>query len=280
MNALLTQAAATGQAPKYMLLDDRNVVNSDAELVFGKVSKHPGGAMVKEEREYEMRIDNGQPNVWFDPALGKWRAWYSAFTSCSKPKATVPICNNASQQCGTVSGGPGYSSAARGTGLLYAESDDGVSWYKPDLGLVSWKGSTANNLVMQDPSGQHGGMTTGIYLDEAAPPAERYKIVTGSNGKGEIALSADGLVWNASKDLEPETHGRWDTPKNVVWDPSLRQWILYARSTPTTNGLRIQSYTHSLTADYMGDWAPVQPTGLNSSADYQPDGLVVWRKSC
>ena len=40
--------------------------------------------------------------------------------------------------------------------------------------------------------------------------------------------------------------------------------------------MRIQSYTHSLTEDYMGDWSPATPTGLNTSSDYQPDGLVAW----
>lgn len=56
----------------------------------------------------------------------------------------------------------------------------------------------------------------------------------------------------------------------------MKQWIMYDRSTPTVNedeggSLRIQSYTHSLTPDFMGAWAPTQPTGLNSSADYQPE---------
>ena len=32
----------------------------------------------------------------------QWRAWYSAFTTCSKPKDTVPFCNNAPQTCGTT----------------------------------------------------------------------------------------------------------------------------------------------------------------------------------
>ena len=40
--------------------------------------------------------------------------------------------------------------------------------------------------------------------------------------------------------------------------------------------LRVQAYTHSLSEEFMGDWAPATPTGLNSSAQYQPDGLVVW----
>ena len=71
-------------------------------------------------------------------------------------------------------------------------------------------------------------------------------------------------------------HARWDTPKNTVWDPVRRQWIIYLRSAPTQQGTRIQSFTHSLTDDFMGAWAPATPTGLNTSLDYQPDGLVVW----
>ena len=51
---------------------------------------------------------------------------------------------------------------------------------------------------------------------------------------------------------------------------------MYLRSQPTEGGMRIQSYTHSLTEKFMGDWAPATPTGLNTSLDYQPDGLVVW----
>ena len=52
-------------SPKYLLLDDRNVISTDgATLVLGSVTKHSGGAVLREEREYEMRFDNMQPNVW------------------------------------------------------------------------------------------------------------------------------------------------------------------------------------------------------------------------
>ena len=102
-----------------MLLDDRNVVDTDASFVLGEVEKHDAGPLITEEREYEMRFDNMQPNVWcggerqsrvlvllsnsiglmfrrlchhdctptsrYDPVpypgRKKWRAWYSAFTS-------------------------------------------------------------------------------------------------------------------------------------------------------------------------------------------------------
>ena len=260
---------------KYLLLDDRNIIDTGtASLALGAVTKNPAGALIKEERDYEMRFDNMQPNVWYDPALGKWRAWYSAFTDCGgKPKTEVPYCNNAPQTCGSTNGG---SKASRGSGLLFAESDDGIVWTKPDLNMTDWKGSKANNLI------ELGGMTTQVYLDErAANSSERYKIVTGSNGAGGIATSPDGIHWSPVKDLEGQTHARWDTPKNLIWDHERQQWIIFVRSSPTASepeggGLRIQSYTHSLTADFMGNWAPAAPTGVNSSFHYQPDGLVAF----
>ena len=231
-------------------------------------------------RPYEMRFDNMQPNVWYDPVAypgrKKWRAWYSAFTSCTKTaKDKTPFCNNQPQTCGTTN----PTGGGRTSGLLFAESDDGFNWTKPDLNMAEFpakSGNMKNNLLEND------GMTTGIYLDEDAPPAERYKISTGSNGKGGIAVSPDGIHgWvNATKDLEADTHARWDTPKNIVWDPLQKQWIMYLRAQPTEGStagpLRIQSYSHSNTEDFMGDWSPATPTGLNTSTDYQPDGLVVF----
>jgi hypothetical protein len=175
------------------------------------------------------------------------------------------------QKCGTTN----KKGGKRGSGFLYAESDDGITWEKPNLGMTEFppkSGNKNNNLLEND------GMTTGIYLDESAPAAERYKITTGSNGAGAIAVSPDGIHgWlDKTKNLEKMTHARWDTPKNTVWDPVRKQWIIYLRAQPTEQSLRIQSYSHSTDADFMGEWSPATPTGLNTSLDYQPDGLVVW----
>lgn len=46
------------------------------------------------------------------------------------------------------------------------------------------------------------GMAFGVYLDlNATSPEERYKLATGSNGAGGVALSKDGLTWQKQKDL-------------------------------------------------------------------------------
>ena len=47
-----------------MMLDDRNVISTTAKFVLGPVDKSPFSPLIKEEREYEMRFDNMQPNIW------------------------------------------------------------------------------------------------------------------------------------------------------------------------------------------------------------------------
>lgn len=221
-----------------------------------------------------------QPNVWYDPELGKWRCWYSTFTSCSKPKHLVPECDNAPQKCGTMHPKGfwgGFSGIKFGRAFAYAESSDGYNWSKPPLGLVSWNGSTANNLL------RIGGMASGVHLDESAPPSQRYKLVTltADDESGGVVASPDGVhvPWNATKDLS-YIHGRWDTPMNAFYDAANSRWIMMLRSTPTerdpSGGLRIQSFSRSLSRDFLGKWSAATPTGLDTAVDWQPDGLVAW----
>lgn len=60
--------------------------------------------------------------------------------------------------------------------VLYAESEDGMDWRLPKLGLVEYQGDRQNNIVYGGPltpkSGYHGGC---VFKDPSAPPEERYK---------------------------------------------------------------------------------------------------------
>ena len=59
-----------------------------------------------------------------------------------------------------------------GSATCYAESDDGVAWEKPALGLCEFEGSRENNIIDSDLEGH-------IFVDTnpQAPEAERYKMV-------------------------------------------------------------------------------------------------------
>src|SRR4051812_46629064 len=58
-----------------------------------------------------------------------------------------------------------------GHGLCYAESDDGLRWTRPNLGLVEVNGSKANNVLYPD----HAIDGT-VMVDPRDVPARRYKL--------------------------------------------------------------------------------------------------------
>ena len=57
----------------------------------------------------------------------------------------------------------------------YAESDDGVAWHRPELGLVEHDGSSANNIVLTGSDAR----AVSVFRDDnpAVDPAERYKAI-------------------------------------------------------------------------------------------------------
>ena len=112
--------------------------------------------------------------------------------------------------------------------LCYAESDDALRWTKPRLGVCDWKGSKANNIVLEvtHPSAC-------VLLDPKAPAAERYKLVArlharspkwpnGNAPEGSgiyIYTSPDGLRWTFH-------------PKRVFpFDPDTQNMAFYDRRT-------------------------------------------------
>jgi hypothetical protein len=108
--------------------------------------------------------------------------------------------------------------------MCYAESKDGITWTKPDLGLVQFNGTTKNNICLIE--GSPHSMTrvndflSVLYEPEEPDPAKRYKCayiahmpfdeVNGGRSKigpnetrwGSFvtATSADGLSWKCVGD--------------------------------------------------------------------------------
>jgi hypothetical protein len=70
---------------------------------------------------------------------------------------------------------------------LYFESDDGLNWRRPELGIVEHSGSRANNIISMGTMSSGGGkdlqgnmVVSSVFLDPAAPEEERYKAVAES----------------------------------------------------------------------------------------------------
>jgi len=124
----------------------------------------------------------------------------------------------------------------RGLYICLAESDDGIRWTRPELGLFEAGGSTANNIVWMgegdDERGTHGFAPFKDTNPECKPDA-RYKAVgAGRFAKkgGLFALaSPDGVHWSMLQEEPVITEGAFDSQNLAFWDPVRGQYRAYVR---------------------------------------------------
>lgn len=161
--------------------------------------------------------------------------------------------------------------------LCYAESDDGVTWRKPSLGLIEYRGSRDNNILADASTfnglGFHGSC---VFIDPTSPPAARYRMTFLTSARKYVpphaiaglhlvsyAYSADGLrwTWGVPPCIEGVPRRSWltppvtafgsDTQSVVMWDPELRGYVGYFRTWDMPRWSRTigRSFTHDL-----GNW--------------------------
>lgn len=129
-----------------------------------------------------------------------------------------------------------YTGDADAHRLCYAESNDGIHWRKPELGLFDYNGSKANNIVL--PSGPWGSMhlsaaESAVFKDENpnAPADARYKALVRSRKPfGLIAFkSADGIRWTPMSEKPIITEGAFDSQNLAFWDAERGEYRAYWR---------------------------------------------------
>ena len=120
--------------------------------------------------------------------------------------------------------------------LCSAESDDGIHWRKPTLGLCDFQGSKANNIVIAP--GQFGDVEAdpghaAVFKDDnpAAPPDAQYKAIIRSSGKRGLLpfKSPDGLHWSPMSDAPVITDGAFDSQNLAFWDAVRGEYRAYWR---------------------------------------------------
>lgn len=213
----LGAATAVGRAPaapareKYLLLDARIVDRTtNARLGVGTVTKHPANPLFREDKPWEARFDNLYANIVYDADARLYRCWYSPFI------VDPAVAETPREQYATVK----YRPRLREMGVCYASSRDGVTWEKPELGLVEFQGSRANNLVVRGPHG------AGVLEDRReSDPQRRYKMFyRGMN----VRFSAEGTRWGDEFPCR-EIGARGDTHNNALWCDELGRFVGFTR---------------------------------------------------
>lgn len=152
----------------------------------------------------------------------------------------------------------GWSHTSHGSGDplerfgCYYESQDGLNWSRPKLGVWEFNGSRSNNIVMAD---LYAGS---VFVDPSAPASERYKLVSFSGvdrATGEAyrqkrpeawepvwstyggkpdqlvcirgGVSPDGIRWTILP--EPLVVEHSDTQVVAYYDLHLCRYVMYTR---------------------------------------------------
>ena len=129
----------------------------------------------------------------------------------------------------------------RGDLTCYAESEDGIHWTRPNLGVFQFDRNPDNNIVWD----LHG---TSVFLNEdESDPQRRYKAIGFCRRYRNIFLltSPDGIHWSDKGLTEPVMHRSNEGPCNVVYDREAGLYRAYMTTKRGAKDLRHIEYSES-----------------------------------
>ena len=136
--------------------------------------------------------------------------------------------------------------------ICYAESDDGIHWTCPELGICEFEGSAANNIIMNHFGDGLLNHDFNPFWDQkpGVPAEEKYKAIGfgySSKDPGKNGLyawkSADAVHWTLMQETPVFTGFAFDSQNIAFWSEKENCYNLYYRhfsnGNVATNGTRI-----------------------------------------
>jgi len=115
--------------------------------------------------------------------------------------------------------------------VCYAESNDGINWTRPELGLVAFNGSKSNNIILPGEAGN-----SFVPFKDANPDCkaeEQYKALVLLEKPTPQRLyayaSADGIHWRRMRDEPVITKGYFDSQNVAMWDSVRKRYVEFHR---------------------------------------------------
>ncbi|GMV92902.1 MAG: hypothetical protein AMXMBFR82_26800 [Candidatus Hydrogenedentota bacterium] len=188
----------------YFLCDDRVVMDRwNAERFVVPLKRHPDNPLIEREFPWEGTGPHMGGSILRDPDDGLFKMWYTVWNREAY-----------------------YNKLPFSYNVCYAESEDGIAWRRPPLGVFDYEGSTENNCIKL---GTDKTQNIDVCLN---PDPDRWpgKFLAIHNQKGGVFVSSseDGKTFT-SLFTEPAIPYHSDTHNNFVYDEVGDQWFLYCR---------------------------------------------------
>ena len=166
--------------------------------------------------------------------------------------------------------------------VCYAESRDGIEWYRPELGLVNYQGSTRNNILW-DGIGAHNFAP---FRDSnprlpgrggVQGPGQRAGAHGKRTGPSTPSSRPTGVHWSLLSEKPVITVGAFDSLNLAFYDPLRGCYVDYHRDSIHPGGVRVRSIMTCTSKDFrrwtkpkwldFGD-APVEHLYTNAVTPY------------
>ncbi len=194
------------------------------------VAEHPEEPVLVPDRPWEEESGIGHPSALYDPEDDMVRMYYTVHQREMKGLNGYP---------------PGSYF------LCYAESDDGVSWRKPNLGKFSWGGEEDTNIIMEgerEAKIAHvhtNGNLQGLRMRNLGQLPHRFLegnrfLMYYCDSAHYLATSQDGIEWRER--VHEVISNRIDCYITIVHDDQRGEFVSFLRNRLIFSGKESEDY--------------------------------------
>ena len=191
---------------------------------------------------------NEGPVLYFDRP---WEGDFSAYCTIIKDGDLFRLYYRGLRQAG--------SDGSENEVTCYAQSDDGIHWVKPDLGLFEIDGTLDNNVILAEAAPVTHNFSPFLDANPHCLPRERYKALGGTKKSGLIAFTSDdGIHWQKMQEEPVFSEGLFDSQNVSFWSVSEGNYVCYFRTWTEVGFEGFRSVGRTTSPDFIHWSSPVQ----------------------
>lgn len=160
-----------------------------------------------------------------------------------------------------------------------AESSDGLTWQRPELRMVEYNGSSANNILPVEKSWTHC-FTPFRDSNPACPPEERYKALAFDHRMPKQLfgfVSPDGIHWKLVQPQPIITNGDFDSQNLAFYDNQRNCYVAYYRKT----NKQIRGIMTATSKDFR-NWTPgemISCGGVEKTTQFYTNAILRYERA-
>ena len=188
----------------YFLCDERIIEDRwQIERFVVPLQRCPENPVLFKEHPWEGTGPHAGGSVLIDPRDGLFKMWYSVWNKQAY-----------------------YNKERFSYNMCYAESQDGIFWVKPTIGVFNYNGDTENNCIKL---GRNKTQNLDVEINPASTEPEDFFVAIHNDSGGVfVSTSTDGKTFDCSFS-KPAVQYHSDTHNNFLYDDISDTWFMYVR---------------------------------------------------